>query len=160
MHSCVHSLLPTTILNTSVPTNIISWSLRIRHALRAFLTTFHRLTSRTVRVPVREWVSPSRLNEGVRRKNQLNFPISIVPRHHLNLKVPVSLNILLFHKHRSRISHVSGGRTWELIIVAVKLDGIPFWRDGPSTERKLFRVIWLPNFDLINLRVGKACLFH
>lgn len=160
MDSSINSFSPTSILQTSVTTNIISWGLRIWHTLCALLSALLRLTSCTIWMTIWEWISSSWFNEGVRRKDQFYFPVCICSCQHLNFKVSVSVNILFLNKNWSSITHVSRWRSWKLIVMTVQLNCISFRWNWPSTKRKLFRVIRLPDFYFIDIRIWKTSLSH
>ena len=72
-------MLPVAILDASIPTNIVSMSFAVRHALRALLGALWGRASGTVRVTIREAESSLGLEECVGRKDKFNLPVGISP---------------------------------------------------------------------------------
>lgn len=160
VHSGVDTLLPLAILPACVPTHIIPRCLAIRHTLGAGLAALGILALRAVWVSVREAVGSSGFNERVGRQDQLDLPVAVCSGEHLDLEVSVLVEVLFLDENGSGVAHIPWGASWELIIMAVQLNGIPFRRNGPSTQRELFGIVRLPNFHFIDVIITQPCTLH
>lgn len=160
VNSGVNSFFPASVLNACVSANIISWGLGVWHALGAFLSACVGLASWAIRVSVWEWVGSSWFDKSVRRKNELDFPVSIGSCEHLDFEVPVSIDVLFLHEDWSSIPHVSRRRSRELIIMTIELNGVSFWGNGPSAQWELFGVIRFPDFNFEDFWIAQTSSSH
>ena len=156
----VNSLLPTAILDAGVATDIISMGLAVRHALAALRPTFGGQTFVAVWVTIGEAICSLGFHKGVGRKDQLYLPVSVGSSEHLHVEVSVPVDVFLLDQNWTCVSHIPWWWSWELVVVAVELNGIPFWRNGPSAEREFFGIVWFPYFDFGDIFLWESSLCH
>lgn len=119
VHSSVHSLLPVATISSVISTGVLIVGLAEGHGLGASVTV---LTDALGAITQSVWESCSSVvHEGVGRQECLDLPVTISSREELSLKASMHVDVLIFDKDGSLISHISGRGTWVLVIMAIVL---------------------------------------
>jgi len=159
VHSCVCVLFPVTTITLVVAAWAIIECLLVWNRLGAAVAL---VTGAVLAVTETIWEALwAIIHEGIRRKNSLDHPITIRTAEELLLKVSMLVDIFLLDKDGAFIAHVSWGRSWVLIIMAVILSYKSLrWNLPRAAFRELFWISTFPDLDFVDVIITKSSTSH
>ena len=139
MHASVNTLLPLAVDLAGVAASVSLESLAVSHGLVAIFAMVAN-ASTTVRLAIGDSHSTV-AHEGVGGKDELDVPVSVSSLEQLLFEVTMLLHVLFLDEDATLVTHVTGGRAWVLVVVAIVLDGETLgWGLQVAADWELLRV--------------------